>query len=48
LDTGTGRIDRLPVDRSSDHHSGAWTPDGGIVYSEVRMRAAMWKFLPAD
>ena len=48
LDTKTGRIVRVPVDSLSDHHSGVWSPDGGIYFTEVRMRATIWKFLPAD
>jgi hypothetical protein len=48
LDTNSGRIDRVPVDSLSDHHSGVWTPDGGVLYTEVRMRATIWKFLQAD
>jgi hypothetical protein len=48
LDTNTGRIDRVPVDSLSDHHSAVWTRDGGVLYTEVRMRAAIWKFLQAD
>jgi hypothetical protein len=48
LDTNAGRIVRVPIDILSDHQSGVWTPDGGVLFTEVSMRATIWKFLPAN
>jgi hypothetical protein len=48
LDTENGRIARIPVDVVSDHHSGVWEPDGSVLFTEIRMRALVWRFLPAD
>ncbi len=48
LDTESGRIARVPVDRMSDHHSGVWTGDGSILFTETRMRALVWKFMPTQ
>ena len=44
LDTNNGSIVRVPTDTLSDHHCGVWTADGGVLYTEVRMRATLWKF----
>ncbi len=46
LDTNTGRITQIPGTGLSDHHSGVWTPDGGILATQAPMRAAIWKFQP--
>ena len=48
LDTDTGHIVRVPADSSSDHHSGVWTPDGRILFTQVPARATIWKFQPLD
>ncbi|SPE39091.1 Serine/threonine protein kinase [Candidatus Sulfopaludibacter sp. SbA3] len=48
LATDTGRITRVPVDSLSDHHSGVWTTDGRLVFTQVAMRATIWKFRPVD
>ncbi len=46
LATDTGHIERVPTDRASDHHTGVWTRDGRITYTQVSMRANLWRFVP--
>jgi hypothetical protein len=35
VDTGTGRITRIPSDNTSDYHSMAWLPDGQVVALKI-------------
>jgi hypothetical protein len=48
LDTATGQIVPVPADPSSDHRSGVWTPDGRIVFTQMRALTTIWKFQPLD
>jgi hypothetical protein len=46
LDTGTGRVTRIPSDTLSDYQSVGWTPDGQVMALRIGLRATLWKFQP--
>ena len=46
LDPRTGRIQLVPADELTDHHSGGWTRDGHIIALQRPLHAALWNFTP--
>lgn len=48
IDTGTGRITRIPSDNLSDYQSVGWTPDGQVMALKIGLRATLWKFQPVS
>jgi hypothetical protein len=47
IDTGTGRITRIPSDLG-DYRSLGWTQDGQVIALKNGLRATVWKFQPAS
>ncbi len=46
LDTNTGRITRLPTDRTSHTRGLSWTSDGQVVEVRESVRSTLWRFQP--
>ena len=47
IDTGTGKITRIPSENLGDYRSLGWTRDGQVIALKNGLRATVWKFQPA-